>query len=171
MKAFTLALVVVMAACAQVTVAPLFPLASAVPDFALLALVASAVFAGPRPAMAMLPALALAVGFLTGRSPALLIVAYLPLLPAGRWLETSGLPLSAYARLAILTAAGGAFARTILAAGAFANGADFAPAILLRDFIFPGIVLDAALLSAVYVPARLLGVRAGTLSLQRGGYL
>lgn len=166
MKFVLIATAIVCAVCAQVTVAPLFPLGSAIPDLALITLVLVAAFAGPRPAMVALPVLAVLLSFLSGRSPALLLIAYLPVLPLARALEDPALLLPAYPRLALATVVGGLWARLALSLGAFADGATFAPGTLAGGILLPGAVLDWALLTAAYLPWRLWGREAHLMDLR-----
>ncbi len=167
MKAIAVLAVIVLAATASVTVAPLFPLRGAVPDFALVALVLLAIAAGPRSAMLGLPALAIALSFLSGRSAGLLIVAYLPLLPLARWLEDASPLMPVYFRLALVTVATGLLARITMSLGAFATGADFLPGLLITDILLPGMVLDWAFFTLAYLPPRAVGWRPRPAALQQ----
>lgn len=170
MKGFFALMATVFAALWQVTVAPLFPVSNVTFDFVLVTLVAVAAFGSPRRAMVCVPVAALAYGFLSDRSPALLLLAYLPLLPLGVYLEEARVPLNHFARTALATLATGAWARLLLATGAILGGAEAGPGDVFLGVILKGLFLDFALLSVVYVPLRLLGWSGQGMSLQRGTY-
>ncbi len=170
MRRVLIGAVLVLAALAQVTVAPLFPLSAAIVDFPLAALVMLFVFDGPRGVMLALPAAALLVGFASDRSPALLLVAYLPLVPLGAYLAGTPLPMNRYTQMAITGVAAGLGARTVLVLAAVAHGAEPGMLALVRQVLFPGALLDLALLSSLYVPFRLVGWQPQRISLQRGGF-
>ena len=170
MKPIGLVALLVFVALAQVTVAPLFPVRGALPDFALIALALLAAWAGPTPVMVGLPLLALSLGFVSDRSAALLLLAYIPLLPLASALGQSGLPLNRYVRLVLAGAATGAWARSMLAAGAIAQGADFATGVILRDLLVPGLALDLSLLALTCLSMRAFGWEVQELSLQRRSY-
>lgn len=160
-------LLVVLTALAQVSVAPLFPISAASPDYALVALVILTVFAGPTTVMVALPLMALFLGFASDRSPGLLLMAYLPLLPLALYLEDSRVPLNRYAEMAVAGMATGAWARLVLAFGAIAGGADPSFGAIVGQLVIPGLILDFALLTLVYAPFRLLGWTGRGMSLQR----
>lgn len=170
MKGFVIGVGIVLAAIAQVTVAPLFPVAGAVPDFVLLTLVLLVTFSNPRPVMIGTPIAALAYGFLSGRAPALLLLAYLPILPLGYFLEESRVPVTHYVRAAAMMGVTGLWVRALLAVGAMSAGADAAFGILLRDILIPGLLFDLALLTVAYIPLRLLGWTGRGMTLGRTGY-
>lgn len=170
MKAFLSVVGVVFAAMWQVTVAPLFPVSNVTFDFVLVALVVVAAFGSPRRAMVCVPVAALAYGFLSDRSPALLLLAYLPLLPLGLYLEEARVPLNHYARTLLATVATGAWVRLLLVLGAVLGGAEATLGDVVFGVIVKGLFLDFALLSVVYVPLRLLGWSGQGMSLQRGTY-
>ncbi len=154
----------------QVTVAPLFPVSAAVPEFVLLTLVIVTAFGNPRRAMVCVPVAALAYGFLSDRSPALLLLGYLPLLPLGLYLEEARIPLNHYARTLLATLATGAWLRMLLILGTVVGGADATAGAIMGQVLIPGLFLDFALLSLVYVPLRLIGWSGQGMSLQRGSY-
>ena len=170
MKGYLAILATVFACVWQVTVAPLFPVGGLTFDFVLLMLVVIAAFGTPRRAMVCVPVAALAYGFLADRAPGLVLLAYLPMLPLGVYLEQSGVPLNHFAQTALAMVATGAWVRLLLVLGAVLGGADGSAGVVLLDFILPGIFLDFALLCVVYVPLRLLGWSVQGMSLQRGGY-
>ena len=170
MKGAAAFLATIFAAICQVTVAPLFPVSAAVADFVLLTLVNVAAFGNPRRAMVCVPVGALAYGFLSDRSPALLLLAYLPLLPLGLYLEEARVPLNHYARTLLTLLATGIWTRTLLILGTVVGGADATVGAALGQVIIPGVFLDLALLSLVYVPLRLVGWSGQGMSLQRGTY-
>ncbi len=154
----------------QVSIAPLFPIAGANFDVALVTLALLMLFAGPRVLMAALPVTALLLGFVSAHSPALLLVAYLPLLPLAAYLADSRLPLSRYAQTLIAGTATGAFARLLLSLTAVVQGAEFGLSFALWQVLLPGAVLDSALLTILYFPLRLVGWVPRSTSLQRGSF-
>lgn len=163
-------LALLLAAIAQVTVAPLFPVAGAVPEIVLLALVLLAAFSSPSPVMVFTPIVAIGLAFLADRSPGLVLLAYLPLLPLGFALEESPVPLNHYVRTLAMMAVTGLWLRTLLALGAMASGATPAFSLLVSDVLLPGMFLDAALLTVVYIPMRLIGWSGRGMTLQRSRY-
>ena len=167
MKALGVCLLVVVTALAQVSVAPLFPVSAAVPDYVLVVLVILTVFAGPTTVMLALPLMAICLGFASDRSPGLLLIAYLPLLPLALYGEETRVPLNRYAQIVLAGLATGAWARTLLAFGAIAGGAEPAFGALVGQLVIPGLFLDFALLTLVYAPFRLLGWSGRGMSLQR----
>jgi hypothetical protein len=164
------ALLVFAASVAQVTFAPLFPLRGAVVEFGLLAVVLLALTAGPRAAMLAVPFAAIAVGFATDRAPGLLLLAYLPVLPLGLLVEEARLPFPRYLQLLGLVVLCGTFVRSLLAASAVAQGADFALIPFVRELWAPGMVLDAFAFTVMYLPIRMLGRGADTFTLRHGRY-
>lgn len=170
MKTVAVAIALLVACCAQVTVAPLFPLWSAVPDFVLVTYVLVVAFAGARAGMIALPALALMLGFLSDRDPGLLLIAYLPVLPLASWTQTQApRGMSPFQQLAAVTALAGLWARSTLALGSVVQGAEFQWDILVFEVLLPGLVLDLAFLAVAYLPYRLFGREVQSLDLQRGG--
>ena len=170
MKMFSAIVATVFAAIWQVTVAPLFPAWGVTFDFLLLTLVVMTAFGSPQRAMVCIPVAAVASGFLANREPGLILLAYLPLLPLGFYLEGARVPLNHYARTALVLAATGAWARLLFVLASVVGGADATPGLVLVQVILPGAFLDLALLSMVYVPLRLLGWSGQGMSLSRGGY-
>jgi hypothetical protein len=120
--------------------------------------------------MLCVPIAAVAYGFLSNREPGLLVLAYLPLLPLGLYLEEVPIPLNHYLRTAGALLVTGAWARLLLVLGAVVGGADATPALVLREIILPGVLIDFALLSVVYAPLRLIGLSGQGMALSRGGY-
>lgn len=167
MKAFAAVIAVVFASIWQVTVAPLFPVSAAVPDFVLLTLVLVTAFGTPRRGMLCVPIAALAYGFLSDRAPGLLVLAYLPLLPLGLYLEEARIPLNHYARTTLALVLTGGWARALMVLGALVGGADGTLGAVLGQILIPGAFLDLALLTLVYVPLRLVGWSGEGMSLQR----
>ena len=170
MKGVLAVVATVVAAVWQVTVAPLFPVGGVTFDFLLLSLVVVAAFGAPRRALVCVPVAALAYGFLADRAPGLVLLAYLPMLPLGVYLEQSGVPLNHFAQTAVAMVATGAWVRLLLVLSAVLGGADGSAGVIFGDFILPGMFLDFALLSVVYVPLRLLGWSGQGMSLKRGSY-
>lgn len=161
---------VLMAGVAQVTVASLFPLRGAVIEFGVLTIMLLALTAGPRTGMVAVPLTALAVGFASNRAPALLILAYLPLLPVAAFVEEARLPFARYLQLLATMVVCGMWARGVLTLGPIAQGADLPLLGLFRDLLIPGMVLDFLAFTAVYLPIRMIGRGADTLTLERGRY-
>jgi hypothetical protein len=170
MTVVSVAAAAVLAAALQVTVAPLFAVAGTTADFGVIAIVVTLLAAGPRAAMVMTVAFALALGLASTRSPGLLLAGYPAILLTAYALERYGLP-GDFPRLLAAAAAGGAGVRLLLAFGAFASGAAFAPVPLMRDVLLPGLVIDAVLVALAYLPMRLLGHGHPQLSLERRGWL
>lgn len=170
MKPILTLLLIIVTAMVQVTVAPLFPISGAVPDFPLVLLVMLAVFSGPTAAMFAIPVTAIFVGFASDRAPGLLILAYLPLLPLGLAMQEWRIPLNQYMRVAGAGVGTGAWIRGLLALSAVAQGADVAVGPFIFQVLVPGLFLDLALLTIAYVPLRLIGWSGRGMSLQRGGY-
>lgn len=170
MRVVVYAVNLVLLALAQIAIAPLFPLGAAIPDLALIGILALAVYEGPHPAMVAIPFLALIIGFGSDRSPALLLLAYLPVLPLAFLFETAGLPLNRYAQASLTAVIGGMGVRFFLALGPLTAGAAFSVGGLTKDLLLPGAFLDWALLTMTFIPLRLLGREASRLSLSRSSY-
>lgn len=170
MKAISAVGAILLAAIAQVTVAPLFPLGGAVPEFVLLGLVLITAFSGPAPVMLLTPLAAVAAGWLSDRSPGLMLIAYLPLLPVGLGLEESPAPLNHFVRTLAMMLVTGIWMRIVMALGAIAGGAEPAIGALVSDVIIPGGFLDLSLLTVVYIPLRLAGLTGQGMTLQRSRY-
>lgn len=170
MKGFWAAMATVLATTAQVTVAPLFPVAGTTPDFVLLTLILLTYFGSPRWAMACVPAAALGLGFLADRSPGLLILAYMPLLPLAYYVEDARVPMNHFARTLIVMLATGGWVRLLFVIAAVVGGADASAGVFAGKVLLPGLFVDFALLSVVYVPFRLIGWSGQGMSLSRGTY-
>ena len=170
MKGLGAVVATIFAAIAQVTIAPLFPVGYVVFDFVLLTLILIAAFSSPKRAMLCVPIAAIAYGFLSNREPGLLVLAYLPLLPLGLYLEESPIPLNHYARTALAFGATGIWARGLLVLGSILGGADASLGLIVFHVLLPGLLLDLSLLTLVYIPLRLLGWSGQGMSLSRGGY-
>ena len=170
MKGILVLLLIIATAMVQVTVAPLFPISGAVPNFPLVLLVMLAAFSGSTAPMFAIPVTAIFVGFASDRAPGLLIIAYLPLLPLGLVLQEWRIPLNQYMRVVAAGAATGVWIRGILALAAVVQGANIAIGPLIFQVLVPGLFLDLALLTIAYVPFRLIGWSGRGMSLQRGGY-
>jgi hypothetical protein len=169
-KALLAGLLLLCATLAQVTVAPLFPLGAATADMPLIAMVVLMLFAGPRALMWGMPVVALWLAFATNRSPGLLILAYLPLVPLGALLEGARLPVNRYAQALLVTLATAGWARLVLSTGAMVHGSGFQPVPLIVDLLLPGALLDAALLTFASIPCRFVGWVPRPMTLQRSGY-
>lgn len=165
-----IAAIVLLAPLAQVTVAPLFPLGGAVPEIGLCTLLLLGLFRGPGIVMGAMPAIAVLQSFVSDRSAAILVIAYLPLLPFAAALEDWRVPLWEYPRAVLAILAGGAWLRTVLALAAIAQGADHAFLPLAFEVILPGAFLDLVLLTIAYAPLRFIGWGGQRLSLQGGRY-
>jgi hypothetical protein len=164
------AIAVLFAPVVHVAAAPMFPLHGAQPDAVLLALFAISVGFGPRFGMAALAPMALLLSFLSGRDPALLIAGYIPMLPFGYFLEGWRVPLNRFFRSMIAVVACGMWARFILAAGAYGDGATFSLRELTGDVLIPGAILDAVLVALLSLPLRLAGVGGRSFSPARTGW-
>lgn len=156
----------------QATVSPLFPLFNAQADFGLLLLAWLCVFRGPRTVMWAIPFMALFSGFLIDRSPGLLIIGYLPLVPmmAAMRPRDTNVIFGSYWRVALTVALTGGFLRTLLALTTMLQGGEIAVLTLIFGIVIPGFILDAALLTVAYLPARLIGWNISSMSLSKGGY-
>ncbi|MEO8538707.1 MAG: hypothetical protein ABI577_03130 [bacterium] len=170
MKGIAAVLLVTFAAICQVTVAPLFPISAAVPEFVLLSLAVVTAFGNPRRGMVCVPVAAIAYGFLSDRAPGLLLLAYLPLLPLSLYLEQATVPLNHFARTMLAVLITGGWARTLLVLGTVVGGATAPVGSVIGQVLIPGLFLDFALLAIVYVPLRLVGWSGQGMSLQRGTY-
>lgn len=154
----------------QVAIAPLFPLAGAQADVAMITILTVALLAGPRPAMVATPALALAVGFAGSRSPGLLLASYAAVLPLGAFIEGLPYPLGRFSRLLLTAAIAGAWGRFLLGFAAIATGSSFAFVPLVFQVMLPGIVFDTLLIGAVYLACQLSGAGLQRFSLQTTGW-
>ena len=160
---------VLVAALAQVAVAPLFPVGGAVANGALIVLAGVALVLGPLAAMVALPLLCVFQGFASDRSPGLLLIAYLPLLPVATLVEEARLPGNRFIRMLTAVAVVGAWARLVLAGAAFIQGAAFTPGALVRELVIPGLFLDIGLFALAYLPPRAVGWTPQRLTLRRAG--
>ncbi|HET7737593.1 MAG TPA: hypothetical protein VFK32_03380 [Tepidiformaceae bacterium] len=169
MKIAIAVVMVVLAVSAQVTIAPLFPLGASIADMVLVTLVLATAFAGPRTGMFAVPFAAICLGFVSDRDAGLLLLAFIPILPLARWLETSAVPVSGYWRVALTVLGTGLWARLVLAAGVFVNGGDLPLSTLVFSALLPGALLDWALLTLAYFPHRFVGWEVRPMDVQRGG--
>lgn len=170
MRAGLVLLLTIMVAVTQVSVAPLFPVAAATFDFALAALAILMVFVGPRSVMYALPLTAVFLGFATDRSPALLLLGYLPLLPAAAILDDLRVPINRYVLVIAVGVATGLFVRLLLGLAAVAHGAAFPLGAVAWQLLLPGMLLDFGLLTILYFPLRLVGWEPQSMTLRRGGF-
>lgn len=170
MSGITVAVAVVLVALLQVTAAPLFPVLSAQADLVLVALALTLVFAGPQAAMVATPLFALTWGFSSDRSPALLLLALLPLLPAALWVHRTTPLLGRFAQTAMALALTGAWTRLVLALGAMLGGADAAVATLALRIVLPGVILDFLVFALAYGAFRLAGLEERDIELAQGRY-
>lgn len=155
---------------AQVAVAPFFPLAGAVVELPVVALLLLAAFAGPLAVMLALPVLVLFLGFAANVEFEWLVIAYLPLLPAAAWLQRQPLPQTPYTLVLAVTVAAAVWARAVFAAVAVTSGASPDLGAIVAEVLVPGTVLDAAVLSAGYALCRWIGWPARSLELERAGF-
>jgi hypothetical protein len=100
----------------------------------------------------------------------LVLLGYLPLLPLLVVFESANLPLGNYARTAGAVLITGLTPRCVFAAGALVDGAQFDLGVLVFQLLLPGVFVDLALLTVVYVPQRALRWRQADMQLTRGGY-
>jgi hypothetical protein len=169
-RAGFLFIVVFLAAIVQVSVVPLFPLQGALADVGILTLITIAFGAGPRAAMVCLPILAVFVSFASDRAPGLVLLAYLPLLPVAALMEDAPLPLGRYLRVVLTIVIAGFLSRLIFSLGAFADGARFLPGAMVTEVLLPGVTFDLILATILYMPLRLSGWAARSLTLRRTGW-
>lgn len=170
MRGLALFVAVFLAVVAQVTVAPLFPVAGAVPELVLVTLCLAAAFAGPGPVLVLTPAGAVMQGMIADRGAGLLLLAYLPVVVLGALLEDAPLPLGHAAKTWLMTLGSGLVARTILAVGAMLGGAPAAFGPLVTAVLLPGLFIDFVLLTLLYVPLRLAGLSGASFAGARGRY-
>lgn len=170
MRGLTIAAIIVLAPLAQVTVAPLFSLGGAVPEVGLVTLLLLGLFEGPGVVMGGMPVVAILQSFVSNRAAALLVIAYVPMLPFAAALEDWRVPLWEYPRAVIAILAAGAWLRTVLALAAIAQGADHAFVPLVFEVLLPGAFLDLVLLTIAYAPLRFIGWGGRRLSLQGSRY-
>lgn len=170
MRGLALFVALYLAVVAQVTVAPLFPVAGAVPDLVLLTLCLAAAFAGPSPVMVMTPVGAVMLGMLSDRGAGLLLLAYVPVVVIRALLEEVPLPLGEAGKTWLTMLGSGLAARTVLAVGAMLAGAPTMFGPLVSLVLLPGVFIDAVLLLVFYVPLRLAGLRGASFAATRGRY-
>ncbi len=170
MRILFLTVVLVVAACAQVAVAPLFPISGATPDFGLVSLLVLAFFAGPGPTTLALPFFAVCLGFLSGREPGLMLLGYLPLLPLALWFENAPMPLSGAGRFLGTGLGAGLSLRLALSMGAVLRGAPLGIGPLVFSVLLPGLLIDLGLLALVYIICRMLRWDQHRMTLRRGSY-
>jgi hypothetical protein len=151
-------------------VAPFFPVSAATADVPLVTLAMLLAFAGPRTVMVALPFLALFVSFLSDRSPALLLLGYVPLLPFALALERVALPFTQFGRLAIATVATGMCMRLLLSIAAIVGPAELVFTPVIVNILLPGLFFDLVLVVLAYIPFRVAGWEPRSLSLARGRY-
>ena len=156
----------------QVTVSPLFPFSIAQFDIPLVFVAWTTLFRGPKTAMWVVPVAAILLGMLTFRSPALFLLALLPVVPmiAISGVSYTNFLLGNYWRSLLVVMVAGAWARTLFALAAIAQGADPAFGTLVGSIIIPGIFLDGTLLTLAFAPSRLIGLDVANMALTRGGY-
>jgi hypothetical protein len=170
MKTLLIALLLFTASVAEITVAPLFPISAAIPDLPLVTLLIVAAYAGPKSAMLGIPFVALCLGFGSDRSPGLMLIGYLPMLPIAAGLEESRVPLNQFSRVLVTGAAAGLWLRGLLATVAVLQGAGLPVGTLIGGLLVPGLLLDVALLAVAYLSLRLIGLDGHRVTLQRGGF-
>ncbi len=130
----------------QVTVSPLFPFSIAQFDIPLVFVAWTALFRGPKTAMWVVPIVAILLGMLTFRSPALFLLGLLPVVPliAISGVSYSNFIFGNYWRALLVVILTGAWSRTLFAFVAIAQGADPAIGTLVGSIIIPGIFLDGS---------------------------
>jgi hypothetical protein len=170
MKPLALLVALIVLAVAQVTVAPLFPVASAQADLLLVALALLTVFAGRHAAMVSVPLMAIFLGFASDRSIGILILAFLPFPLLAFWLAEGGPPMTRFMQTLLAVVATGTWARTLLAMSAVAGGASLEVGALLVQYVIPGAFIDGLLLALCYLPLRLLRLEPRGLSPVRQRY-
>ncbi len=170
MKAAVIFAIILILAYLQVTAAPYFLFMGAQVDLLLVSLALLLTYQGPRTAMITLPVIALVLGFVSDRSPAMLIVAFTPLLPLAYWMDNAATPLSRYMQTVLAVGATSAWARCVLAIGPWIDGANVSPGVLVFQVVLPGVILDLALLSLAYLASWLLRWQPRSLSPARERY-
>jgi hypothetical protein len=170
MRGLVIGVALLLLACLQVSAVPYFMLSAAQADILLVTLALLLVFQGPRVAMVSLPMIAVFLGFLSDRSPATLILAFLPLLPLAYWLDQSGTPVPRYVQTVFAVGTTGLWARLLLSATNYTQGAQVELGSLFFNILLPGLVLDLALLSLAYLALHLLGWEPRSLSPARERY-
>lgn len=170
MKTAAIFVTLLLLAYVQVTAVPFFMVAAAQVDLLLVSLALLMVYQGRKTAMICLPVIAVLLGFVSDRSPAVLVLALLPLLPLAYWFEEGGPPVSRYVQTMIAVGATSIWARVLLATTTFAQGAQVDITALALQVVLPGLVLDLTLLSLAYLAFRLLGCEPRSLSPMRERY-
>lgn len=170
MKPFVLFALLFLAVVGQVTVAPLFPISGANPEFVLLALCLLTAFGGPVPVMVLTPLGAVMLGLLSDRGAGLLLLAYLPVLPIAGLLAGLGRPFNHTTRTFAMTIGAGIAFRVVMSAGAMVGGAPVQIGPLVSDVLLPGMFVDLVTLTVCYVPLRLAGWTGRGFQEQRGRY-
>ncbi|MCA9822251.1 MAG: hypothetical protein R3C29_03635 [Dehalococcoidia bacterium] len=170
MRELIYALLLLVLASAQTTVAPIFRVGGAELQFVLLFVLLVLLLEGPRPAMIATPIAAVSLAFVMGRSPALMLISFLPLVVAAAWLDELRLPVTRFAVVAGAFAGAGIWARFVLALSAMVQGADIALGTLVIDVLLAGILLDLALLAVASLVVRLVGFEQRPLSLGAARY-
>lgn len=172
MRALTASAGVLFVAAAQVTVAPLFPVAGTVAE---LPLVAASVFAwlhGVRSLLLALPALAVLTALLAGRDPGLILIAFAGAFPALAVALELRWPLGRWVGALVGLAASGLWCRAILIAAAAFDGARGDPTALVGRVLAPGAAADAAFfLGAVTLVASARWVRGHAVATGEEGAL
>jgi hypothetical protein len=164
------ALAAVLVATLHVTVVPLFAVGAATAELGVIAILVALMTSGPRAAMVLTPAVALAVSFSSDRAPGLLLLCYAAVLPIGYALDRYGTPPGSFGRLMTTALLSGVWVRTVLSVAAYLEGAAFDPAVLIGDVLLPGAAFDAAIFALVYVPLRLTGHASPRFSLATRGW-
>lgn len=170
MKGAILLAVLILLAYLQVTAAPFLTISAAQADLLLISLALLMVYQGPKVAMVSLPLIALFLGFTSDRSPAVIILALLPLLPLAYWLEEAGAPISRFLQTLLAVGVTGMWARVLLAMTVVAEGASMQAGALVFSVVMPGLMLDILLLSLAYLVCRLLRCEPKTLAMPRERY-
>lgn len=165
------AVAMVLIAVIQVSVVPLFPVAGAQADVGLIAILVTAMLAGPRPAMLATPILALAVGLAGSRAPGLILLGYAAVLPLAALIEDLPYPLGRAARILATAVVAGLWLRLLLGIAAISAGGEFAVNDLIFQVLLPGMVFDVVLIGLAYVALQLAGIGGQRFSLQQTGWL
>ncbi|MCS7294364.1 MAG: hypothetical protein RMK15_06745 [Chloroflexota bacterium] len=155
---------VLLAAAAQVTVAPLFPLAGAAAELPLVAAALLGWRHSVRATLVFVPLAAAATAAVAGRDLGLSVIGYAAVVPALAIAEERRWPFGRWLGALAALIAAGAWFRLLLVAAAVLDGASVTPAGVLAHALVPGAAADAAFFAAsALVLGAIHGLRASPL--------